>query len=46
MSELIALALASLPLFAVVALVVMTIRTAMGAGDYPPIDLLHRSYGA
>jgi hypothetical protein len=46
MSEIIALALASLPVIAVFALVVMALRAATGPGDYPPVDLLHRSYGA
>jgi hypothetical protein len=46
MSELIALFLASLPVVAVLALVVLTMRVATGPGDYPPVDLLHRSYGA
>jgi len=46
MSELIALVLASLPVMAFVALVAATLRTVAGSGDYPPVDLLHRSYGA
>jgi len=46
MSEIIALALASLPVIALFALVVMALRTATGPGDHPPVDLLHRSYGA
>jgi hypothetical protein len=46
MSELIALFLASLPVLAFFALVVLTLRVATGPGEYPPVDLLHRSYGA
>jgi hypothetical protein len=46
MSELIALFLASLPVLAFLALVVLTLRVATGPSDYPPVDLLHRSYGA
>ena len=46
MSELIAFVLASLPVLAFVVLVAATLRTAVGSGDYPPVDLLHRSYGA
>lgn len=46
MSELIALAFASLPILAFVTLVVVTLRVATGSGDYPPVELLHRSYGA
>jgi hypothetical protein len=46
MSELIALALASLPLLAFVALVVETLRVGRGAANYPPADLLYRAYGA
>jgi hypothetical protein len=45
-SELIAFVLASLPVLAFVVLVAATLRTAVGSGDYPPVDLLHRSYGS
>jgi hypothetical protein len=45
-SQLIAIVLASLPVLAFVVLVAATLRTAVGSGDYPPVDLLHRSYGA
>ena len=46
MSELIAFGLALLPALAFVALIVTTIRTASTPGDYPPVDLYRRSYGA
>jgi hypothetical protein len=46
MSELIAFVLASLPVMAFVVLIAATLRTAAGSDDYPPVDLLHRSYGA
>ena len=46
MSEFIALALASLPLLAFVALVVETLRVGTSAATYPPADLLYRAYGA
>jgi len=46
MSELIAFVLASLPVMAFVALGAATLRTAAESGDYPPVELLHRSYGA
>ncbi|MEX1170864.1 MAG: hypothetical protein WEE50_12045 [Chloroflexota bacterium] len=46
MSELIAFVLAAIPAAAFIALVVATIRTAAAEGAYPPVDLLHRSYGA
>ena len=46
MSELIAMMVASLPILAFVTLVVLTLRVGAGPGDYPPVDLLHRSYGA
>ena len=44
--DLVALALASLPLLAFVALVIETIRGGSGAADLPPANLLQRACGA
>jgi hypothetical protein len=46
MSELISFVLALLPAMAFVALIVATVRAASAPGAVPPVDLLHRSYGA
>lgn len=46
MSDLIALVLASLPVVALVALVIETVRVGTGHADYPPVSLHHRAYGA
>ena len=46
MSELIAFALASLPLLAFVALVVEALRLGTGPGIYPPVEFRHRAHSA
>ena len=46
MSEFFAIALASLPMLAFVALIVETFRASRSDADLPPVDLFHRAYGA
>jgi hypothetical protein len=46
MSDLIAIALASLPILVFAALVIETFRSTPTAGDGLPVDLLRRSFGA
>ena len=47
MSDVIAIVLAAFPIVAFVALIVETLRTGTGAtGEYPPVGLLYRAYGA
>jgi hypothetical protein len=46
MSELISVALASLPVLALVGLVVEAVRAGRSEAELPPVDLVHRAYGA
>lgn len=46
MSDFIAIALASLPMLAFVALIVETFRASRSEAEVPPVDLFHRAYGA
>jgi hypothetical protein len=46
MSEFFAVVLASLPVLAFVVLVVETFRAGRSEAELPPVDLLHRAYGA
>jgi len=46
MSELISVALASLPVLALVGLVVEAVRAGRSEAELPPVDLFHRAYGA
>jgi hypothetical protein len=46
MSEVIAIALASLPILAFITLIVETFRASRSEAELPPVDLFHRAYGA